>query len=237
MTKEIKCIIVDDEPPAIRILEKYVSQMPGIACITSTTKAIEVLELVDAHKPDLLLMDIQMPGLTGLQLSTLLKDKVQIIFTTAYPDFALKSYDLEVVDYLLKPIPFERFVKAIEKAREKLSLKTASESLPNESFFVKTNGKNQFKKVNLSEICYLESLKNYVVLHTESEEIITYNTLRYYIDNLPNMQFIQIHRSFLIRLDKIEKTDTDSVWVLNKELPVGDTYKTQFFEQINKRIL
>ncbi|MFY8009887.1 MAG: LytR/AlgR family response regulator transcription factor [Flavobacterium sp.] len=239
MSKTVRCIIVDDEPPAVRILQKYTEQLPEIECVATTNKAIETLQLVDKHKPDILFLDIQMPELTGIQLSTLLKGKVNIIFTTAYAQFAIEGYELNVIDYLLKPISFDRFIKAVEKVRSQIqsSEKRDDSSEGDDFFFVKTDGKNRFKKIRLSEIFYLESIKNYVILHTQTEQIMTYNTLKYFEENLSESQFAKIHKSFLVSLDKIEKTDTDSVWVLGKELPLGDTYKNTFFERINKRLL
>lgn len=239
MNKILSCIIVDDEPPAVRILQKYTEQLPDLECVATTNKAIEALQLVDKHKPDILFLDIQMPELTGIQLSTLLKGKVNIIFTTAYTQFALEGYELNVIDYLLKPISFDRFIQAVEKARHQIqsSEKKDNSSEGDDFFFVKTDGKNRFKKIRLSEIFYLESIKNYVILHTETEQTTTYNTLKYFEENLPESQFVKIHKSFLVSLDKIEKTDTNSVWVLNNELPLGDTYRNAFFEKINRRLL
>ncbi|WP_312554418.1 LytR/AlgR family response regulator transcription factor [Empedobacter brevis] len=239
MSKKLTCIIVDDESPAIRILHKYTEQLPDLKCVATTNKAIEALQLLDKHKPDILFLDIQMPELTGIQLSTLLKGKVNIIFTTAYSQFALEGYELNVVDYLLKPISFDRFIQAVEKVRYQIqsSEKKDNPSEEEDFFFVKTDGKNRFKKIRLSEIYYLESIKNYVILHTEMEQIATYNTLKYFEENLFENQFVKIHKSFLVSLNKIEKTDTNSVRVLGKELPLGDTYRNAFFEKINKRLL
>lgn len=239
MSKNLTCIIVDDESPAIRILHKYTEQLPDLVCVAATNKALEALQLIDKHKPDILFLDIQMPELTGIQLSTLLKGKVNIIFTTAYSQFALEGYELNVVDYLLKPISFDRFIQAVEKVRDQIqsSEKKDNPSEEEDFFFVKTDGKNRFKKIRLSEIYYLESIKNYVILHTEMEQIATYNTLKYFEENLLENQFVKIHKSFLVSLNKIEKTDTNSVWVLGKELPLGDTYRNAFFEKINKRLL
>lgn len=239
MNKNLTCIIVDDEPPAIRILQKYAEQLPDLECLATTQKSIEALQLVETLKPDILFLDIQMPELTGIQLSTLLKDKVKIIFTTAYAQFALEGFELNVVDYLLKPISFDRFIKSVEKVRNQTQT-TEVKSKQNdedEFFFVKTDGKNRFRKLYLKEINYLESIKNYVVIHTENDEIITYNTLKYFEENLPEHQFIKIHKSYLVSLSKIEKTDTNEVWILGKNLPLGDTYKNVFFDRINRRML
>ena len=239
MNKTLTCIVVDDEMPAIRVIQKYCSQLHDLECVANTNKAIEALQLVEKHRPDILFLDIQMPELTGIQLSTLLKGKTNIIFTTAYPQFALEGYELNVVDYLLKPFSFDRFIQAVEKVKTLVrTSENETNSIENDGFFfIKTDGRNRFKKVCLSEIFYLESIKNYVIVHTGNEQIVTYNTLKYYEESLPENQFVKTHRSFLVSLDKIEQTDTDSVWVLGKELPLGDTYRNIFFEKINNRLL
>lgn len=240
MTKPITCIIVDDEPPAIRILQKFAEQLPGLECVTTTTSALETLQLIEVHKPDILFLDIQMRDLTGIQLSALIKDKVGIIFTTAYPQFAIEGFELNAIDYLLKPIAFNRFISAVEKAKTQIQ-KTANKlnniATENEYFFIKTDGKNKFKRVAVDDIFYVESIKNYIVIHTFDEQIVTYNTLKYFEEKLPENNFVKIHKSFIIALNKIEKTDNNEVWLLQKNLPLGDTYKIDFFTKINERKL
>lgn len=240
MTKPITCIIVDDEPPAIRILQKFAEQLPGLECVATTTSTLEALQLIEVHRPHILFLDIQMRDLTGIQLSALIKDKVGIIFTTAYPQFAIEGFELNAIDYLLKPIAFSRFISAVEKARTQIQ-KTANKSnniaMEDEYFFIKTDGKNKFKRVAVDDIFYIESIKNYIVIHTFDEQIVTYNTLKYFEEKLPENLFVKIHKSFIIALNKIEKTDNNEVWLLQKNLPLGDTYKIDFFTKINERKL
>lgn len=240
MTKPITCIIVDDEPPAIRILQKFAEQLPGLECVATTTLALEALQLIETHKPDIIFLDIQMRDLTGIQLSALIKDKVKIIFTTAYPQFAVEGFELNAVDYLLKPIAFNRFISAVEKARTAIlqtEIKPTNDIIQEDYFFIKTDGKNKFKRVAVADIFYIESIKNYIVVHTFDEQIVTYNTLKYFEEKLPENQFIKIHKSFMVALNKIEKTDNNEVWLLQKNLPLGDTYKGNFFGKINERKL
>lgn len=239
MSEHLTCIIVDDEPPAIRLLQKYAEQLPGLECIATTTKAIEALQLVEQHRPDIVFLDIQMPDLTGLQLSAIIKDKVKIVFTTAYPQFAVEGFELNAVDYLLKPVAFNRFITAVEKCRKAIDgikehIGAETEIEGKDYFFVKTDGKNRYKRIATDDVYYVESIRNYVVIHTKDEQVITYNTLKNFEENLPESLFIKIHKSYIIALSKIEKTDTNEVWVLNKSLPLGDTYKTEFFKKINK---
>lgn len=236
--KTIKCLIVDDEPPAIRLLEKYVSKVPYLELINSTTSSIEALSIIELGTTDLVFLDIQMPELTGLQLSKIVKGKTNIIFTTAYPQFALQSYEVDAVDYLLKPFEFERFYEAILKVKE-LS-KTVEKEIQKESddfLFIKTDGKNNFEKVYVKDICYIEGLKNYVAIHLVNKQIITNNTLKSIEDFLPSSEFIKTHKSFIVSLRHISTTDSLSVYINNKPIPIGDTYKKELFDMIQQKKL
>jgi len=235
MSNHVTCIIVDDEPPAIRLLQKYTEQLQGIECVATCTRAVEALQLIELHNPDVIFLDIQMPDLTGIQLSAIIKDRVKIIFTTAYPQFAVEGFEVNAVDYLLKPIPFNRFINAVEKVRKQStenSLVKASVENKKEYFFVKTHGKNRLQRIEIDDINYIESIKNYIILHTGNEQVVTYNTLKYFEENLPPNIFIKIHKSFIVAIGKIEKTDNAEVWVSGKSLPLGDTYRNEFFERI-----
>ncbi|PHK34548.1 chemotaxis protein CheY [Nostoc linckia z16] len=237
MNEHLTCIIVDDEPPAIRLLEKYTGQLPGIECVATATRAIDALALIEQFRPDVVFLDIQMPDLTGLQLSAIIKDKVNIIFTTAYPQFAVEGFELNAIDYLLKPIPLSRFIAAVEKVRNRKATTAISNEVDvvkDPYFFIKTDGKNRYQRITFSDINYIESIKNYIVLHTAVEQVVTYNTLKHFEENLPDSQFIKIHKSFIVAIDKIEKTDSNEVWVSGKSLPLGDTYKNDFFNRISR---
>ncbi|MEO2063606.1 MAG: LytTR family DNA-binding domain-containing protein [Christiangramia sp.] len=231
----LKCMIIDDEPHAIRLLEKYVDQLPEVNCVAISTKPVEALALLQQHQPDVLFLDIQMPDLTGIQLSKLVSKDVRIIFTTAYSQFAVEGFELNATDYLLKPISFPRFVEAVEKVKNQSSKTAERPAISEDYFFVKTDGKNNFRKIAYGEIQYLESIRNYVVIHLENEQVVTYNTLKHFEENLPEDEFVKIHKSFIISLSKITKTDSQEVTVANQTLPLGDTYRQQFFARINQR--
>ncbi|MCL6217969.1 LytR/AlgR family response regulator transcription factor [Zunongwangia pacifica] len=238
-TKNFTCYIIDDEPPAIRILEKFIKQLEVLSLIGTSNKSLEALSEIQEKKPDILFLDIQMPDLTGIQLSKLINYSPYIIFTTAYAQFAVEGFQVNAVDYLLKPIAFPRFIEAIEKVKERQqnNPSTTIRTISQDYFFVKTDGKNRFQKVALPDILYLESIKNYVVIHTKNEQIVTYSTLKSIQENLPENNFIKVHKSYIVALDKVEKTDNYEVWVNGKDLPLGDTYKNEFFEAIHKRKL
>ncbi|WP_273565846.1 LytR/AlgR family response regulator transcription factor [Maribacter halichondriae] len=234
--EKLKCIIVDDEPPAIRLLEKYLAKVTFLELVGTTSSALEALSIAETTAIDLIFLDIQMPDITGIQLSKLLKGRVKIIFTTAYPQFALESYGLNAVDYLLKPFEFERFYEAVLKVKDmKGKTEDIIPALAEGYLFVKTNGKNNFEKVFLKEIIYIESLKNYLAIHLRHKQIITYSTLKHLYEYLPTKDFIQIHRSYLVALQHIEKTDSLAVFVNNTDLPIGETYKSAFFKAIEQR--
>jgi two-component system LytT family response regulator len=228
-----KCIIVDDEPPATRILENYVEKVSFLEKVGVFNDSLKALDFLNTQNADVIFLDIQMPQLTGLQLSKIISKDIKIIFTTAYPDFALEGFELNAVDYLLKPIAFERFYQAVSKLNsepksEKLSTNTA------DFIFIKTDGKNKFQKLFLEEILYVESLQNYVCIHTLKKQIITHSSLKNVIESLPETDFIQIHKSFVVALKQIESTDNFSVFINGKELPIGATFKDAFFERIDQ---
>lgn len=236
--KVIKCLIVDDEPPAIRLIEKYLSRVPFLELVSSTTSALTALSVIEEGGIDLVFMDIQMPDLTGLQLSKLVKGKTKIIFTTAYPQFAIQSYEVDAVDYLLKPFEFERFYEAVLKVKNSFKAEVKEVSKEVDDFiFIKTDGKNNFEKVDINAICYIEGLKNYVAIHLKDRQVITNNTLKSIEDFLPTSNFVKTHKSFIVSLRHITKTNSLSVFINGKSIPIGDTYKKELFEIIQQKKL
>ena len=230
---KFRCIIVDDEPPATRILENYIGKVSFLENVGVFNDSLKVLEFLNSQSVDVIFLDIQMPQLTGLQLSKIISKDTKVIFTTAYPDFALEGFELNAIDYLLKPIAFERFYQAVSKLNSELKAEVSNPST-NEFIFIKTDGKNKFQKLFLDEILYLESLQNYVCVHTLKQQIITHSSLKNVIESLPDKDFIQIHKSFVVALKQIESTDSFSVFINAKELPIGATFKDAFFDRIDQ---
>ena len=231
-----KCIIVDDEPPATRILENYIGKVNFLEKVGVFNDSLKALEFLNSQSVDVIFLDIQMPQLTGLQLSRIISKNIKVIFTTAYPDFALEGFELNAVDYLLKPIAFERFYQAVSKlnSESKIELSSTSNSSTPDFLFIKTDGKNKFQKVFLNDVLYVESLQNYVCIHTVKQQIITHSSLKNVVESLPEKDFIQIHKSYVVSLKHIESTDNFSVFVNGKELPIGATYKDAFFDEIDQ---
>ncbi len=237
----IRCLVVDDEPLALDILEDYISKVPFLTLVKTTTSAIEGLSLVQNDAIDLVFLDVQMPELTGIQFLKIINGKCDVILTTAYSQYALDGYDLDVVDYLLKPIAFDRFYKAAQKVLQ--SSGNTNSSAPevlsvqkNHDFiFVKTEHKIQ--KIYLDDILYIEGLKDYISIFTRSERIITLQNMKKMEESLPSKSFIRVHKSYIIALGKIESIERSRIQIGEKIIPIGDTYREYFFKQIeNKNI-
>lgn len=247
---KLKCIAVDDEPLALDIIEDYVSKVPFLELVKRTENAIEALQMVQAGGIDLVFLDIQMPELTGIQFLKIANGKSSYIFTTAYSQYALESYDLNVSDYLLKPIAFDRFYKAVEKVHHQLQAAKPAEqpavqplltpspavaaAKPVQDFiFVKTEHKIQ--KIELDDILYIEGLKDYISIFTRTERVITLQNMKKMDETLPKGQFIRVHKSYIIALDKIESIERSRISIGDKTIPIGDTYRDEFFRHIDKK--
>lgn len=227
--KRIKCIVVDDEPLAVSLLGSYIEKIPFFELIFSTENPIEALEYIRKNEADLIFLDIQMPELSGINFMKIVGDKLKYILTTAYSEYALEGYEHNVIDYLLKPISFDRFQKSALKAQERFP---TNETSANSYFFVKSSG--QQHKINFDEILYIESIKDYVNIKTDNQEYIVLDTLKSLENQLPE-NFARVHKSFILNLDKIEKIDVRNVFLNSgKEIPIGETYKSEFFQKLKK---
>jgi two-component system LytT family response regulator len=239
----IRCIVVDDEPLAIDLLTDYISKIPFLELVKSYQNPIEALAAVQEGKADLVFLDVQMPELTGIQFLKIANGKCKVILTTAYQQYALEGYELNVVDYLLKPIAFERFYKAAEKAQNLFSNTTSlptenvvsPSKLANDFIFVKTEYKIQ--KIYLNDILYIEGLKDYISIFTKTERVITLQSMKKMEETLPSPQFMRVHKSYIIAIDKIESIERSRITIGDKLIPVGDTYRDDFFKVIDSKHL
>jgi DNA-binding LytR/AlgR family response regulator len=224
---KIKCLVVDDEPLAIRLIEKHIAKIDNLEVVATCNTALKAFEILNLQKIDLMFLDIKMPNITGIEFLKNLKNPPKTILTTAYRDYALEGYDLGVVDYLLKPITFERFFKAVDKF---LSAKSSSievkskESVPDEFILVKSGIKNY--KINTNDIIYIESLKDYIKINTTGDKNIT---SKYKIGDIQQElnqdNFLRIHRSFIINTSKITAFTLNEIEVGGIEIPIGASYK------------
>jgi DNA-binding LytR/AlgR family response regulator len=236
----IRCLIVDDEQGAIDILRQFVEKTPFLQLVGSTTNPVEALRLVATQPIDLVFLDIHMPQLSGLDAMPLLTGKCQVILTTAYSEFALKGFELEALDYLLKPIAFERFLKAAQKALKVQTPPTQPLALPPDNYiFVKLESKGRMRKVAFDEIVYVEGLKNYVSIYTEQERIITLLNIKDLQERLPPAQFMRVHKSYIVSLTKIKALDGNQILFQDGKAsaPLGDTYRRGFFEALQRHVV
>lgn len=225
--RKIKCIIVDDEPLAVSLIGSYVEKVPFLELVFSTENPIEALEFIQKNKAELVFLDIQMPELTGINFMKIVGDKMKYILTTAYSEYALEGYEHNVVDYLLKPISFDRFNKSILKAQERFPLDEAKEI---NHFFVKSSG--QQHRINFNEILYVESIKDYVNIKTETQEYIVLDTLKSLENQLPE-NFKRVHKSFILNVDQIKSIGLKKVILISEqEIPIGESYKMNLLDKV-----
>jgi DNA-binding LytR/AlgR family response regulator len=241
-SSKIKCIVVDDEPLAQRVIEKYSEDIPGIEIISKCKDAIEAMQVINEKEVDLIFLDINMPKISGINFLKTLKKPPLVVITTAYSEYAIEGFELDVTDYLMKPFSFERFLKAIQKVQEKLKEKNKisaeneeheNKAENDEYIFVKSSKKTY--KLNLSEIYYIEALGDYVKIHTGDSFIVTYQSMKKVEELLPPSLFVRIHKSFIVSIEKIKSIEGNMVEVKNEKLPIGNNYKHEFQQMIEKK--
>jgi len=236
------CLIVDDEPLARKLMEQYVAKVPYLQLVQPCASPLATIEVLQRSTVDILFLDINMPEITGLTLLKVLQKKPLVVLTTAYSIYALEGYELDVADYLLKPITFERFLKSVEKLSARLQ-SNAPPAAPDPStavnrmaelpyIFVKDGTK--LVKIPMNDIVYIEGLKDYVGICTKSKKIVTLQTMKVLEDQLPESRFIRIHNSYIVAYEAIEAIERDKVQVGNVFLPVSESYRKAFREFVEK---
>src|SRR5688572_6350562 len=228
--KKIKCLVIDDEPPAREILKQYISGVESLELAGVCSNAIEAISFLNDHPVDLLFLDIQMPQLLGTNFIRTLKTPPKIIFTTAYRKYAVEGFELDAVDYILKPISLERFLKAVNKVLQTnlSSMQIANNSKeihtePNRFLYFRVDRK--MVKILLNDILFIEGLKDYVKIFTTSKTIVTKHVLSTLEGMLPSDEFLRIHRSFIVAINKIDSYNADSIEIAKQELPIGRLFK------------
>ena len=236
----LNCIAVDDENLALDLIEDNILKVPFLNLVKRCKNAFEAMEVLQNQEIDLIFLDIQMPGITGVQFLQSMTNSPMVIFVTAYKQYALEGFNLNVIDYLLKPIDFERFLKAVNKASELHTLKqkvVATETVlegKNSTNFV--NADYSLVKVKTEEIMYIEGLKDYIKIHLNSstKPIVTRMTMKSIEEKLPVSQFFRVHKSFIISLDKIESIRNLKIKIGNAQIPVSESYSDEFFKTIGQ---
>ena len=234
MRKSINCIIVDDEPMAREILQRHLQKIDLVTIVKVCKNATEAFNAVSSQQVDLIFLDINMPEISGLSFAKSINKKIKIIFTTAYREYAVDGFDLQAVDYLLKPISFERLAQAIDKFESnRITIKnelTVEAEEKNDFIFVRSDRK--MVKINFDEIKYIESLSDYIKIHLNDKTIITRETISNIEVKLPKHQFLRIHRSYIISISKIESFTNEFVEIDNKALPISRSYKTSVLNKL-----
>jgi len=245
--RKLRCIALDDEPHALELVSNYANRLPFLEMYKTTSSPWEAIEILQSEKIDLLFLDIQMNELTGLQLLETGNYDCSVIITSAYTEYAIDGFNYQVSDYLLKPYSFDRFLKAVnrvasqekpvgvqEKSMDEPHKKpnTKGSSSGSDHIYVKGDSKNKFHRLRLSDVFYIEGLKNYVRFFCEKENIITLQNLKDLEQSMPAKQFMRVHRSYIVNLDKIEKIEGHSLSINGKLIPVGKNYQDEFYSHI-----
>lgn len=233
-----RCLIVDDEPLAVKLLESHINKLENLEIVETCNNAMAAFDILREKKIDLLFLDIQMPQMTGIEFLRTLKNAPKVILTTAYRQYALEGYELDVIDYLLKPISFERFLKAVDKyyhysSNEAPVISVSSGAAEDASAFIDVWENKRVIRVKLKDISYIEGLNEYVGIHTGEKRIITKNSLSKIENKLPSHQFLRIHKSFIVQISKIQAFSSTLIQVDGKELPIGRSYKNGVNKALN----
>lgn len=239
----LRCLLVDDEPLALRLLASFVARVPGLVLVGTCRSALEARETLRREPVDVIFLDIQMPDLTGVEFVRSLRPEALVIFTTAYESFAVEGFALNALDYLLKPIAFDRFLQAVQRAQDRLTTRTESSAAaaapaiaaaPEDYIFVKADYHSQ--RVSLREIRYLEGLKDYVKIFTAAPRpLLTLNSLKAFEERLPATDFVRVHRSYIIALAHIDSIRKNRIYLGEAVIPIGDAFVESFNRAIEKR--
>lgn len=221
----IHCIAIDDEPLALQLVQEYCAKISFLKLEKTFTNTDEAIAYMQSNTIDLLFLDIQMPDITGIQFYKGLSEKPPVIFTTAYKDFAVEGFNVDAVDYLLKPFEYDRFLKACYKAKEYIEFLSSQEVQLN-SLFIKVN--YEIMKINLKDIDLIEALDDYIKIYIKPNPVLTLMTLKSIQEKLPPRDFVRVHRSFIIPIAKIEKFSKSKVWIAGKEIPIGSSYSSVY---------
>jgi DNA-binding LytR/AlgR family response regulator len=230
----MNCIAIDDEPLALNVIEEFCKKIDFLHLDARFTSAIQAIDYLARSKPDLIFLDIQMPHVTGLQFLKTLNQPPMVIFTTAYSNYALEGFNVDAVDYLLKPIAFDRFLKATSKAYNLYSLTRKAQPTEEQEKYLLVKVEYSTVKINADEILYIEGLKDYVKIYTGAKFIMTKSTMKHIEERLPQDKFIRIHKSYIVSVPKIKAIEYNRVLVGDKQIPIGNQFKQGFNEMIRR---
>jgi DNA-binding LytR/AlgR family response regulator len=244
--RALTCVIVDDEPLAVKLLESYVGKTDGLELVASFTDSVEAISMIKSHPVDLLFLDIQMPDMNGMELAHMIPAETRVVFTTAFKEYAFESYEVSALDFLLKPIRYNKFLAAVDKARQWFAISSLSSehhllsiesntSTP-ETIFLRVDG--EYRQITLSQILYVSGMKDYVMFYLEGERrpLITHLTMKSVEEMLPSSQFMRVHRSFIVALSKIRSVDrNDCIYIGDEVIRVTDAYREPFQQYLQSK--
>ena len=236
-SQKYSCIAIDDENHALELIRMYVNKISFLEIKETFNSPLKAMDWLRSNEVDLIFLDIQMNDLTGLQFLDIADVKVPVILTTAYSEYALKSYEYKVADYLLKPFSFDRFLKAVNNSVDVSTKKTKVENeamkpITSSELFIKGDAKNKYHRVALKDILYIEGLRNYVHIICDNKKIISLQNMKDLLVELPTDSFLRVHKSFIINVDKIDMLEGHSVLIGNKRIPIGASFRKEFLERI-----
>lgn len=236
----LRCIAIDDEPLALEVISRFCGKIPNLELLGTFSNPIEAVAFLQSESVELVFLDIQMPDLSGIQLLQALSHKPMVIFTTAYSQYAVDSYEFDAVDYLLKPILFDRFLKSVNKAFELQKARVALENQPGhgneaeEKDFLFIKSDTRFFKVDFNEILYIEGMRDYIAVHTPNQKILTLMSMTKMLEKLPSGDFMRVHKSYIIGLNHISLIQNNRVTIGNKEIPVSNSFKEAFLRFVEE---
>lgn len=227
---KINCIIVEDEPKSRNLLEKYIAECPSLNLVASCKHALEAMEIINTENIQLIFLDINMPKISGLDFYKSLTKAPYVIFTTAYPQYAIEGFELDAVDYLLKPFPFERFLKAVQKALNMVNIEQSGQR--KDSAFIVLKADKKLYRIDIDEIYYLEAYGDYIKVICVDKSILVHETFQGILDKLPPNKFIRIHKSYALALNKLDHIEGNMAHINSTTIPIGQTYRAEFLNII-----
>jgi DNA-binding LytR/AlgR family response regulator len=238
----LNCIAIDDEPSALKIIREFCSKIQAVNIVGTFTNPYDAIHTINNNQVDLIFLDIVMPQISGLEFLKTLYNPPMVIFTTAFKEFAFEGFDYDAVDFLVKPIAFDRFLKAVNKAFQLLRLKNpvikaSEETSAISQGFLMVKVEYTTIRIDLNDILYIEGLKDYVKIHTEGKLILTKTTMKNIIEKLPSGSFLRVHKSYIISLEKIDMIENSRIVIGNQRIPIGESFRSSFFEVINRNLI
>lgn len=233
------CLIVDDEQHAIELLEMHLKKVPYVSVKATFTDALKAIEYLQTTEVDLIFLDVNMPNISGIEFIKVLNKKINIIIVSAFREYALDGFEHEVVDFILKPVSFDRLLRALQKAKPVLPAKEKEPTENAEFIVLKTDSKNKLYKVDFEDIVYVEGLKNYVSVITSTQKIVTLLNIKSLEDQLPKERFIRVHKSYIVSLNRVKSVDGNQVFLkdIKEPIPISETYKAAFFNLLKNQLV